>query len=142
MAGSRFRGRDPGRFLLVVAALVAVVLVLPVGAWGGYGEAYEARAAAARTAAGGSGPGAAAATPATPDSHDPPEAAADRYRPRRGGRSAAAVSAPPPLSTPLSTASPVRHPDGLPGSVPLTGRQAVPLSRSSELPVQHHVFRC
>ncbi|MFF4955307.1 hypothetical protein [Streptomyces chattanoogensis] len=153
MASSPLRGTGLGRFLL---AVVVVVLALPVVAgrsYGGYGSYGQTRGAALSGAASGApseseygtadGRGAAAATPVALDLHEHhPQAGPDRCRPRRGGRSAAAVSAPPPLSTPLSTACPVRDTDGPPGSVPLTGQRAVPLSRSGELPVQHRVFRC
>ncbi|MEU9113280.1 hypothetical protein AB0D04_16235 [Streptomyces sp. NPDC048483] len=135
MTDSRIRGL--GRFLLM---MVIAVLVVPAGAAGVYRQAYGQGAAVSRTEADGAR--APTTTPVAHASHDHPEAATDRSRPRRGARSAAAVSAAAPQSTPLSTAGPVRDGDGLPVSVPLTGHQAVPLSRSGELSGRHHVFRC
>ncbi|MFH8571872.1 hypothetical protein [Streptomyces sp. NPDC017993] len=121
----------------LLAILAAVVLALPALAEGAYGKAVAAAAPAF------------AATAATPraaqlavDAAEHQETGADRCQSRRGGRSAATVSAPAPLSTPLSTATPVRPVSGLAVTVPLTGRQAVPLSRSGELPVRHRAFRC
>ncbi|AJT65288.3 hypothetical protein T261_3623 [Streptomyces lydicus] len=158
MASSPLRGTGLGRFLL---AVVVVVLALPAIAGRSYGSYGQTRGATLAGAAPGApsesangttygtaygttyGKGAGAANPVALDLHEHhPQAGPDRCRPRRGGRSAAAVSVPPPLSTPLSTACPVRDTDGPPGSVPLTGQRAVPLSRSGELPVQHRVFRC
>ncbi|MFH8685131.1 hypothetical protein [Streptomyces lydicus] len=134
MAAIQVRGL--GRLLLLV---VALVLALPLVAGGAYGE----RAAAppvGKGATGAESPGSAAPVASDPSGH--PEAAGDRCQPRRGGRSAATLCAPAPPGTPVSTAGPVRTEGGLRATAPLTGRQAVPLSRSGELPVRHLVFRC
>ncbi|MFJ6748469.1 hypothetical protein ACIQNI_09785 [Streptomyces sp. NPDC091266] len=120
------------RFLLIVAA---VVLALPAAA---ALPALVERAPAYGTA----GPAASSDVPQALDATDHPESAADRCQPRRGGRSAPAASAPTPLSTPLSTACSVRPVGGSAVTVPLAARQAVPLSRSGELPVRYGVFRC
>ncbi|MFJ6602088.1 hypothetical protein [Streptomyces lydicus] len=128
--------RGLGRLLLIV---VTLVLALPLVAGGTYGERAAAPPAAGNSAAGTGSPGSA---PLASDPSDHPEAAGDRCQPRRGGRSAATLCAPAPPGTPVSTAGPVRTEGGLRVTVPLTGRQAVPLSRSGELPVRHLVFRC
>lgn len=57
---------------------------------------------------------------------------------------------PAPVTAPVTTGRPGcvdRCADGAPqpaaaAAAPVTGRQAVPLSRSGELPVAHQVFRC
>ncbi|MFI0908477.1 hypothetical protein ACH4TE_33935 [Streptomyces sioyaensis] len=127
-----------GRLLLIV---VALVLALPAVAGGAYGESGSATANSA-------------ARSASPDSDSPddaqwasdtsehPESGADRCRTRHGGRSTTTVSAPHPPRTTVSSAGPVRTGSGLSVTVPLTGRRAVPLSRSGELPVRHLVIRC
>ncbi|UKY51956.1 hypothetical protein [Streptomyces inhibens] len=130
-----------GRLLLIV---VAVVLALPTATEGVYGE-IAAAAAAMNRASGtgtGSGTGSSGVAPMASDASEHPESGADRCQPRRGGGSTATVTAPTPPGTTVSTAGPVRTEGGLRVTVPLTGRQAVPLSRSGELPVHHRVFRC
>ncbi|MEJ8649784.1 hypothetical protein WKI65_17235 [Streptomyces sp. MS1.AVA.3] len=124
-----------GRFLLIV---VAVVLALPALAEGAYGQSP----AAAPATNGATRAGSAGTTTMASDTSEHPESGSDRCPPRRGGRSTATVSAPTPPVTTVSTAGPVRTDGGLRVTVPLTGRQAVPLSRSGELPVHHLVFRC
>ena len=128
--------RGLGRLLLIV---VTLVLALPLVAGGTYGERTAAPPAAGNSAADAGSPDSA---PVASAPSDHPEAAGDRCQPRRGGRSAATLCAPAPPGTPVSTAGPVRTEGGLRVTVPLTGRQAVPLSRSGELPVRHLVFRC
>ncbi|MFJ9471704.1 hypothetical protein [Streptomyces caniferus] len=124
-----------GRLLLI---LVAVALALPLVAGAACGER-----AAVPSAAAGAGR---AEPPGTAqwgsDLSENPESGSHRCQPRRGGRSAATLSAPPPPLTTVSTAGPVRTAGALTVTVPLTGRRAVPLSRSGELPVHHLVFRC
>ncbi|MFD9206420.1 hypothetical protein ACFVZM_09065 [Streptomyces sioyaensis] len=132
-----------GRLLLIV---VALVLALPAVAGGAYGESVSATAkSAARSDSSDSD---------SPDSDSPddaqwasntsehPQSGADRCRTRHGGRSTATVSAPHPPRTTVSSAGPVRTESGLSVTVPLTGRRAVPLSRSGELPLRHLVIRC
>ncbi|MFE1173502.1 hypothetical protein [Streptomyces sp. NPDC058773] len=132
---AKIRVHGFGRLLLIV---MAVLLALPMGADGVYGE--RATATTALNAAGRTGPPGPA--PSASDPSENPESGGDRCPPRRDGRSTAAVSAPtPPVST-VSTGAPVRTGSRLPLAAPLTGRQAVPVSRSGELPVHHGVFRC
>ncbi|MFG2893751.1 hypothetical protein [Streptomyces sp. NPDC048248] len=121
----------------LLAILAAVVMALPALADGTYGGV--AAAAAPAFAASATAPRAAQLAV---DAVEHQETGADRCQPRRGGRSTATVPIPAPLSTPLSTTTPVHPVSGLAVTVPLTGRQAVPLSRSGELPVQHRAFRC
>ncbi|MFE6742135.1 hypothetical protein [Streptomyces tubercidicus] len=121
-----------GRLLLIV---MAVLLALPMGAEGVYGAPAAAAPITGRTAP-------PAPTSSVSDPAENPESGSDRCPPRRDGRSSAAVSAPTPPLTTVSTAAPVRTGGGLPLTAPLTGRRAVPVSRSGELPVQHLVFRC
>lgn len=147
-----------GRLLLIV---VALVLALPAIAGGAYGESVSATAkSAARSASPDSdSPDSDSPDSDSPDSDSPdgdspddvqwasktsehPESGADRCRTRHGGRSTATVSAPHPPRTTVSSAGPVRTESGLSVTVPLTGRRAVPLSRSGELPVRHLVIRC
>ncbi|MEU8787324.1 hypothetical protein [Streptomyces sp. NPDC048637] len=133
---AKIRVHGLGRLLLIV---MAVLLALPMGADGVYGE--SATAAPASNGAGRTGsPG---TVPWASDPAENPESGSDRCPPRRDGRSSASVSAPTPPGTTVSTAArPVRTGGGLHLTAPLTGRRAVPLSRSGELPVQHLVFRC
>ncbi|MGW7492011.1 hypothetical protein [Streptomyces sp. NPDC054786] len=133
MAKTRVGGL--GRLLLIV---MAVVLALPALAEGAYGES----ASAARAANGAVRPGSAGTASLASDTSEHPESGGDRCQPRRCGRSTATVSAPTPPVTTVSTTGPVHTGGGLSVTVPLTGRQAVPLSRSGELPVHHLVFRC
>lgn len=142
-----------GRLLLIV---VALVLALPAIAGGAYGESVSATAkSAARSASPDSdSPDSDSPDSVSPDGDSPddvqwasktsehPESGTDRCRTRHGGRSTATVSAPHPPRTTVSSAGPVRTESGLSVTVPLTGRRAVPLSRSGELPVQHLVIRC
>lgn len=133
---AKIRVRGLGRLLLIV---MAVLLALPMGAEGVYGErtaAAPATSPAGRTGAPGPTPW------ASDPSSEEPESGSDRCPPRRDGRSTAAVSAPTPPLTTVSTAAPARSGGALRLTAPLTGRQAVPVSRSGELPVQHAVFRC
>ncbi|MFD5399398.1 hypothetical protein ACFWJW_34980 [Streptomyces sp. NPDC127097] len=132
---AKIRVRGLGRLLLIV---MAVLLALPLGAEGVYGE--RATAAPVTSGAGRTGP--AGPTPWASDSSENPESGSDRCPPRRDGRSTAAVSAPAPPLTTVSTAAPARTGGALRLTAPLTGRQAVPVSSSGELPVQHAVFRC
>ncbi|TXC95529.1 hypothetical protein [Streptomyces sp. ISID311] len=137
-----------GRLLLIV---VALVLALPAIAGGAYGESVSATA---KSAARSASPDSASPDSDSPDGDSPddvqwasktsehPESGADRCRTRHGGRSTATVSAPHPPRTTVSSAGPVRTESGLSVTVPLTGRRAVPLSRSGELPVRHLVIRC
>ncbi|MEX2973916.1 hypothetical protein [Streptomyces sp. C184] len=132
-----------GRLLLIV---VALVLALPAIAGGAYGESVSATAKSATRSA---SPDSDSPDGASPDdvqwaskTSEHPESGADRCRTRHGGRSTATVSAPHPPRTTVSSAGPVRTESGLSVTVPLTGRRAVPLSRSGELPVQHLVIRC
>ncbi|MGY5129546.1 hypothetical protein [Streptomyces nigrescens] len=132
---AKIRVRGLGRLLLIV---MAVLLALPMGAEGVYGE----RATAAPVSNGAGRTGSPGPAPWASDPAEDPESGSDRCPPRRDGRSSASVSAPtPPVST-VSTAAPARTEGGLHLTVPLTGRRAVPVSRSGELPVQHLVFRC
>ncbi|QTZ93381.1 hypothetical protein [Streptomyces auratus] len=142
-----------GRLLLIV---VALVLALPAIAGGAYGESVSATTKSATRSASpdsdspdGASPDGASPDGASPDdvqwaskTSEHPESGADRCRTRHGGRSTATVSAPHPPRTTVSSAGPVRTESGLSVTVPLTGRRAVPLSRSGELPVQHLVIRC
>ncbi|MEW1754190.1 hypothetical protein ACIQU1_35835 [Streptomyces angustmyceticus] len=121
-----------GRLLLIV---VAVALALPLVAHPAYGEGTRAPSAAGRAEPAGTARWGS-------DLSENPESGSDRCQPRRGGRSAATLSAPQPPLTTVSTTGPVRAEGALTVTAPLTGRQAVPLSRSGELPVQHLVFRC
>ncbi|MEU5546513.1 hypothetical protein AB0G85_29575 [Streptomyces sioyaensis] len=132
-----------GRLLLIV---VALVLALPAIAGGAYGESVSATA---KSAARSASPDSDSPDGGSPDdvqwaskTSEHPESGADRCRTRHGGRSTATVSAPHPPRTTVSSAGPVRTESGLSVTVPLTGRRAVPLSRSGELPVQHLVIRC
>ncbi|MFI2190247.1 hypothetical protein [Streptomyces sioyaensis] len=135
-----------GRLLLIV---VALVLALPAVAGGAYGESVSATA---KSAARSDSPDSDSPDSDSGDSPDDvqwasktsehPESGADRCRTRHGGRSTATVSAPHPPRTTVSSAGPVRTESGLSVTVPLTGRRAVPLSRSGELPVRHLVIRC
>ncbi|RXS83868.1 hypothetical protein EST92_12640 [Streptomyces sp. TM32] len=122
-----------GRLLLLV---VALVLALPAVAGGAYGESVSATA---KSAARGDSPDDAQWAS---DTSEHPQSGADRCRTRHGGRSTATVSAPQPPRTTVSSAGPVRTESGLSVTVPLTGRRAVPLSRSGELPLRHLVIRC
>ncbi|MFD5735388.1 hypothetical protein ACFWIY_21545 [Streptomyces sioyaensis] len=137
-----------GRLLLIV---VALVLALPAIAGGAYGESVSATAKSTTRSASpdSDSPDGASPDGASPDdvqwaskTSEHPESGADRCRTRHGGRSTATVSAPHPPRTTVSSAGPVRTESGLSVTVPLTGRRAVPLSRSGELPVQHLVIRC
>lgn len=96
--------------------------------------------------AGGSGREAGAAAgegPVVGDAFGHPHAAREGCPARRGGRSTGSLCAPVPSGKAVSTAAPVGTVQGGSAiSAPLTGRQAVPLSRSGELPVHHLVFRC
>ncbi|MEU7434385.1 hypothetical protein AB0B07_26665 [Streptomyces sioyaensis] len=137
-----------GRLLLIV---VALVLALPAIAGGAYGESVSATA---KSTARSASPDSDSPDSESPDGDSPddvqwasktsehPESGTDRCRTRHGGRSTATVSAPHPPRTTVSSAGPVRTESGLSVTVPLTGRRAVPLSRSGELPVQHLVIRC
>ncbi|MFE7546279.1 hypothetical protein [Streptomyces platensis] len=132
---AKIRVRGLGRLLLIV---MAVLLALPMGAEGVYGE--PAAAAPATSGAGRTGPP--GPTPWASDSSENPESGSDRCPPRRDGRSTASVSAPTPPLTTVSTAAPARTGGALRLTAPLTGRRAVPVSSSGELPLQHAVFRC
>ncbi|MFJ3953651.1 hypothetical protein SLV14_003363 [Streptomyces sp. Je 1-4] len=134
---AKIRVRGLGRLLLIV---MAVLLALPLGADGVYGE--RATAAPASTGAGRTGSPGTAPWASDPAETENPESGSDRCPPRRDGRSTASVSAPTPPFTTVSTTAPVRTEGGLHLTAPLTGRQAVPVSRSGELPLQHLVFRC
>ncbi|MFG2290545.1 hypothetical protein ACGFOU_31255 [Streptomyces sp. NPDC048595] len=127
-----------GRFVRLLLILMAVVLALPTAADGAFGT--DAAAAPARHSA--SGAGSASTAPVASDPSEDGEAALGRCLPRRGGRAAATVCVPAPPGTAVSTDAPVRTEGGLRLAAPLTGRQAVPVSRSGELPVHHLVFRC
>ncbi|UQA93895.1 hypothetical protein [Streptomyces halobius] len=134
-----------GVFCRLVALAAAVILGLPTvvhGVRGGFSALTPSAFAAVGTSPAchwETAPGQRVGHPAR---------AADEHhgtvhcRPRHGGRALATVSVPGPLSTPLSTSAPVPEVGGLAVTAPLTGRQAVPLSRSGELPVHHSVFRC
>lgn len=128
-----------GRLLLIV---VAVVLALPTFLDGAYGEGAGTAPARNPVRNNAAGAGALGIAPTASDASEHPDAATDRCQPRRSGRSTATVAAPAPPGTPVSTVEPVRPEGGRGVTTPLTGRQAVPLSRSGELPVQHGVFRC
>lgn len=134
---AKIRVRGLGRLLLIV---MAVLLALPLGADGVYGE--RATAAPASTGAGRTGSPGTAPWASDPAETENPESGSDRCPPRRDGRSTASVSAPTPPFTTVSTTAPVRTEGGLHLTAPLTGRRAVPVSRSGELPLQHLVFRC
>ncbi|MFI1306760.1 hypothetical protein [Streptomyces sioyaensis] len=122
-----------GRLLLIV---VALVLALPAVAGAAYGESVSATA---KSAARSDSPDDAQWAS---DTSEHPQSGADRCRTRHGGRSTATVSAPHPPRTTVSSAGPVHSESGLSVTVPLTGRRAVPLSRSGELPLRHLVIRC
>ncbi|WP_433857636.1 hypothetical protein [Streptomyces kronopolitis] len=122
-----------GRLLLLV---VALVLALPAVAGGAY--AASGPAAAKSTARGDAPDDAQWAS----DASEHQEPGADRCRTRHGGRSTATVSVPVPPRTTVSSAGPLRAEGGPGRTVPLTGRRAVPVWRSGELPVRHLVFRC
>ncbi|MGX1855685.1 hypothetical protein OIU91_19020 [Streptomyces sp. NBC_01456] len=122
-----------GRLLLLV---VALVLALPAVAGGAYGASGPVTA---KSAARGDSPDDAQWAS---DTSEHQESGGDRCRTRHGGRSTATVSAPVPPRTTVSSAGPVHAEGGLSRTVPLTGRRAVPVSRSGELPVRHLVFRC
>ncbi|WP_189100545.1 hypothetical protein [Streptomyces kronopolitis] len=122
-----------GRLLLLV---VALVLALPAAAGGAYAASGPATA---KSAARGAAPYDA---PWASDTDDHQESGADRCRTRHGGRSTAAVSVPVPPRTTASQAGPLRAEGGLNRTAALTGRRAVPVARSGELPVRHLVFRC
>ncbi|MFI1161784.1 hypothetical protein [Streptomyces sioyaensis] len=137
-----------GRLLLIV---VALVLALPAIAGGAYGESVSAtsRSAARSDSPDSDSPDSDSRdsdsrddTQWASDTSEHPASGADRCRTRHGGRSTATVSAPHPPRTTVSSAGPVRTEGGLSVTVPLTGRRAVPLSRSGELPVRHLVIRC
>ncbi|MEV0375796.1 hypothetical protein AB0I10_39740 [Streptomyces sp. NPDC050636] len=123
------------RLLGIVAALVLALPTVAHGVRGG----LAALAPPALSATAPAGPR--TSQPAV-TAHEHPDSVAVHCQQRHGGRSAATVSAPMPLSTPLSTSCPVRTVGGLTVTGPQTGRQAVPLSRSGELPVRHRSFRC
>ncbi|MFG2529058.1 hypothetical protein [Streptomyces sp. NPDC048516] len=134
---AKIRVRGLGRLLLIV---VTVVLALSLGTDAVYGEHAPAAPAAngvGRTAPSGTEPRASDTSTA-----ENPESGSDRCPPRRDGRSTASVAAPTPPVTTVSTAGRGRTGGGLRLTVPLTGRQAVPLTRSGELPLRHAVFRC
>jgi len=145
-----------GRICRLLLIVVALVLALPAVAGGAYGESVSAAAKNAARSGPPDSDSPASDSPASDsrDSGSPddvqwasktsehPESGADRCRGRHGGRSTATVSAPHPPRTTVSSAGPVRTESGLSVTVPLTGRRAVPLSRSGELPVQHLVIRC
>ncbi|MFF8788466.1 hypothetical protein [Streptomyces sp. NPDC015125] len=136
---AKIRVRGLGRLLLIV---VTVVLALSLGADAVYGE--HAAAAPVTSGAGRTAPS--GTDPRASDTSENPESGSDRCPPRRDGRSTASVSAPMPPVTTVSTAGRGRGrgrtEGGLSLTAPLTGRQAVPLTRSGELPLQHAVFRC
>ncbi|AZS73435.1 hypothetical protein DDE74_23005 [Streptomyces lydicus] len=134
---AKIRVRGLGRLLLIV---MAVLLALPLGADGVYGE--RATAAPASTGAGRTGSPGTAPWASDPAETENPESGSDRCPPRRDGRSTASLSAPTPPVTTVSTTAPARTGGGLHLTAPLTGRRAVPVSRSGELPLQHLVFRC
>lgn len=127
-----------GRLLLIV---VALVLALPAIAGGAYGESVSATA---KSAARSDSPDSDSPDDAqwASDTSEHPASGADRCGTRHGGRSTATVSAPHPPRTTVSSAGPVRTESGLSVTVALTGRRAVPLSRSGDLPVRHLVIRC
>lgn len=135
---AKIRVRGLGRLLLIV---VTVVLALSLGTDAVYGEhapaAAPATIGAGRTAPSGTEPRASDSSTA-----ESPESGSDRCPTRREGRSTASVTAPTPPVTTVSTADRGRTEGGLRLTAPLTGRQAVPLTRSGELPLQHAVFRC
>ncbi|PBC84165.1 hypothetical protein SAMN05428945_1211 [Streptomyces sp. 2224.1] len=136
---AKIRVRGLGRLLLIV---VTVVLALSLGAEAVYGE--HASAAPAMNGAGRTAPSGTDPRASDTSASEHPESGSDRCPPRRDGRSAASVSAPTPPVTTVSTAGRGRDrtEGGLGLTAPLTGRQAVPLTRSGELPLQHAVFRC
>ncbi|MCZ1008244.1 hypothetical protein [Streptomyces lydicus] len=136
---AKIRVRGLGRLLLIV---VTVVLALSLGAEAVYGE--HAPAAPATNGAGRTAPSGTDPRASDTSASEHPESGSDRCPPRRDGRSTSSVTAPTPPVTAVSTAGRGREGTGggLRLTVPLTGRQAVPLMRSGELALQHAVFRC
>ncbi|WP_411145728.1 hypothetical protein [Streptomyces sp. x-80] len=133
---AKVRAGRVGRLLLIIAAVV--LALSSVG--GGGRERAAAAALLPEIAADGR------VTPRTAqfarDSAEHPEPGVDRCRARRGGRFTAAAGAPSPPAAQPATAGPARTAGGPTVTGPLTGRRAVPLSRSGELPVRHGVVRC
>ncbi|WP_310728739.1 hypothetical protein [Streptomyces sp. N2A] len=109
----------------------------------GYGAGEAGREAGREAKRLGEAGPAAGEGPVLGDAFGHPHAAREGCPARRGGRSTGSLCAPAPSGKAVSTAAPVWTVQGGSAiSAPLTGRQAVPLSRSGELPVHHLVFRC
>ncbi|WP_051799257.1 hypothetical protein [Streptomyces sp. NRRL S-337] len=109
----------------------------------GYGAGESGRGAGREARRLGEAGPAAGEGPVVGDTFGHPHAAREGCPARRGGRSTGSLCAPAPSGKAVSTAAPVGTVQGGSAiSAPKTGRQAVPLSRSGELPVHHLVFRC
>ncbi|TJZ42717.1 hypothetical protein FCH28_32955 [Streptomyces piniterrae] len=139
---AKVRADRLGRLLLIVATIVLALPTVLHGVRGGVAALTPPALAADSPGHHWEPPPGQRAGHPTFSTDGHPDAAAVHCQQRHGGRSPATASAPVPLSTPLSTSAPVRAVGGRAVSAPLTGRQAVPLSRSGELPVHHSVFRC
>ncbi|GAU68968.1 hypothetical protein SSP35_09_02130 [Streptomyces sp. NBRC 110611] len=135
-----------GQLLLIVVAAVLTLTVAdgaygeraaPTSARGGAGS--RSAAPVARTTAPVAAPMASGASDDAESTSDDTESTSDPCPVRRCSRS----TAEPARSGTLVSAAEWAEADSGPGiTAPLTGRQAVPLSRSGELPVRHGVFRC
>ncbi|KAA6214715.1 hypothetical protein CP973_37325 [Streptomyces albofaciens JCM 4342] len=134
----------------VLLFVVAALLAFPVGGEWVYGRMAESRTT---VTAGGAeavrgGVRAAVASYAYEDGGpaDPEDPAAERCptgRAARTARSTAGVPVSRPGGRTRCTSDPTVPPAERPSpTAPVTGNRAVPLTRSGQLPVSHHAFRC
>ncbi|GAU71641.1 hypothetical protein SSP35_65_00020 [Streptomyces sp. NBRC 110611] len=127
-----------GGFCWLLLIVVAAILALPIVADGAYGE-RTAAAPAPRSGTPVTAPMVSSASDDTESTSDDTESASDHCPVRRCGR----TTVEPARSGPLMSTTEQAWTDSGPGiTAPLTQREAVPLSKSGELPVQHGVFRC
>ncbi|OKI07224.1 hypothetical protein A6A06_35460 [Streptomyces sp. CB02923] len=118
----------------VLLFLVAALLAFPAGAEGAYARAAGGRAGTQTVGA--------AAAYAYEDG-GPADPAAERCPTGRTPRSATGVPASHPGDQTRCASDPTVPPATGPApTAPVTGRRAVPLTRSGQLPISHRVFRC
>ncbi|MEV5594178.1 hypothetical protein [Streptomyces sp. NPDC052496] len=146
MSSQPEEGADAMRRVLLF--LLAALLAFPVGTEGAYGRdtegAYGRTAGSpyGRTAEGRSG--ASAAEVAAPyEDGGPADSAAGHCPTGRAARSATGIPAFHPGDQVRSASDPTVPPAAGPApAAPVTGRRAVPLKSSGQLPISHRVFRC
>ncbi|MFH8349107.1 hypothetical protein [Streptomyces sp. NPDC018045] len=132
MSNQPVEGADAMRRVLLF--LVAVLLAFPVGTEGTYGRVAGSRAG---TQAAG------VAAPYAYEEGGPADSATERCPTGRAARSATGAPAFQSGDQTRGASDPTVPPAAGPDpTAPVTGRRAVPLTRSGQLPISHRVFRC